>query len=76
LPGTAHDQHAGQLEAPFGGPQHTDSMQWPLMHWVPSVQAPPLGVRFVHEPFAQVNPMVQSPSPPQVVRQAGPTSHI
>ncbi len=76
LPATAHDQHAGQVAAPFGTPQHTDSMQWPLMHWVPSVQAPPLGVRFVHEPFAHVKPVAQSPSPPQVVRQAAPVSHI
>jgi hypothetical protein len=44
------------------------------MHWVPSVQAPPFGVRFVHEPFAQENPIAQSPSPPQVVRQAAPAS--
>jgi hypothetical protein len=45
---TAHDQHGRQLAEP----QQTDSTQCPLMHWVPSVQVPPFGVRFVHEPFA------------------------
>jgi hypothetical protein len=70
LPVTAHDEQAAQLEAP----QHTDSTQWPLMHSVPSVQAPPLGVRFVHEPLAQVNAGAQSPSSEQVVRQAAPSS--
>ena len=66
LPATAHDEHAAQLVAP----QHTCSTQWPLMHWVPSVQAPPFGVRFVHEPLTHELPGAQSPLPPQVVRHA------
>jgi hypothetical protein len=73
LLGTAHDEHAGQLEAP----QQTCSRQWPLMHWVPSVHAPPFGVRFVHEPFAHEYPDAQSPSPAHVVRQtAAPDAHM
>jgi hypothetical protein len=60
----------------LAAPQHTFSTQWPLMHSLPSVQAPPLIVRFVHEPFAHVYPAAQSPSPPQVVRQLGaPAPH-
>ena len=72
LPETAHEKQAEQLEAP----QHTCSTQWPLMHWVPSVQAPPFLVRFVHEPFAHENPVAQSSSLPQVVRQAEPAPHM
>ena len=72
FPATAHDEQAGQLEAP----QHTCSTQWPLMHWVPSVQAPPLAVRFVHDPPEHEKPAAQSPSPAQVVRQAAPTAHM
>jgi hypothetical protein len=68
FPGTAHDVQAGQLD----DPQHTCSTQWPLMQVVPSVQAPPFGVRFVHEPFAHVSPGTQSPSPAQVVRHVAP----
>jgi hypothetical protein len=68
LPETAHDQHAGQL----GEPQQTCSTHWPLMQVVPSVQAPPFGVRLVHEPLAHVSPGTQSPSPAQVVRHAAP----
>jgi hypothetical protein len=68
--GTAHEEHAAQLESP----QQTCSTQWPLMHWVPSVQEPPFFVRFVHEPFAHEYPdaVAQSASLPQVVRQTAP----
>jgi len=74
LPETAHEEQAGQLASP----QQTCSTQWPLMHVVPSVQAPPFLVRFVHEPFAHEYPaaVAQSPSPPQVVRQAAPAPHM
>ena len=72
FPVTAHDVHATQL----ADPQQTCSTQWPLMHWVPSVQAPPLAVRFVHDPPEHEKPAAQSPSPAQVVRQAAPTAHM
>ena len=68
LPETAHDQHGMQL----ADPQQTCSTQWPLMQVVPSVHAPPFGVRFVHEPFAHVSPGTQSPSAVHVVRHAAP----
>ena len=68
FPATAHDVHAAQL----ADPQQTCSTQWPLMQVVPSAQAPPFGVRFVHEPFAQVSPGTQSPSPAHVVRHVAP----
>jgi hypothetical protein len=71
LPATAHDEQAGQLAAP----QQTCSTQWPLAHWVPSVQLPPFGVRFVHDPFAQEKPVAQLPSLAQVVRQVAPAPH-
>ena len=72
FPATAHDEQAEQLSAP----QHTCSTQWPLMHWVPSLHALPLGVRFVHDPFAHRKPVAQSLSWPQVVRQAALVSHM
>jgi hypothetical protein len=72
LPETAQDEHAEQLAAP----QQTCSTQWPLMHVVPSVHAPPFGVRFVHDPLAHELPVAQSPSPAHVVRQLAPAPHM
>jgi hypothetical protein len=72
FPATAHDVQARQLAEP----QHTCSTQWPLTQVVPSVQAPPFGVRLVHEPLAHVSPGTQSPSPAHVVRHAAPEPHM
>jgi hypothetical protein len=65
-PWTLHAKQVAQLEAP----QHTPSTQWPLRHCGPVLQATPFAFRFVHAPPTQVEPRMQSPSPPQVVRQA------
>ena len=45
------------------------------MHSVPSVHAPPFGVRFVHELFAHENPDAQPLSSAHVVRQALAPAH-
>jgi hypothetical protein len=64
LPETAHDRQLpqGPLE------QQTPSVHMVLRHWVPVVQGAPIGRRLVQEPAWQVSPLMQSPSPPQVVR--------
>lgn len=49
--------------------QHTPSLQKPLPHWSPLVQAAPLGLR-PHELFTQVLGETQSASLLQVERQA------
>jgi len=45
LPATAHELHFAQAATP----QQKPSVQRPLMHWLPTVQAVPFGFRFVHE---------------------------
>jgi hypothetical protein len=50
-------------------PQQTPSVQNPLMHWLPAVQARPFGLRAQLPPW-QVFGATQSASPMQVVRQA------
>ena len=50
--------------------QQTPSAQMPLLHSTPVAQAVPFGLRFVHDPDWQLNPVAQSPLAVQVVRQA------
>ena len=49
--------------------QQNPSVQLPLKHSVPSVQAAPLAFRLVQTFDMQVKPDAQSLSPPHVVRQ-------
>jgi hypothetical protein len=65
-PGTAHEKQSAQLAAP----QHTPSTQWPLRHCGSVEHAVPFGCRLVQAPPTHEEPSTQSPSPPQVVRQA------
>jgi hypothetical protein len=51
-------------------PQQTPCTQCPLMQPASPLHPPPFGERLVQEPPWQVSPEMQSPSPPQVVRQA------
>ena len=48
--------------------QQTPSAQLPLKHSSPDTHVAPLASRLVHTFDMQVNPVAQSPSPPQVVR--------
>jgi hypothetical protein len=72
IPATAQDEQAGQPALP----QQTCSTQWLLAHWVPLVQLPPFGVRFVQTPSAQEKPGTQSPSLEQATRHMAPAPHL
>jgi len=65
-PAIAQDRQVPQLATV----QQKPSVQLPLKHSVPARQAAPFALRLVQAFDMQVNPVAQSPSPPQVVRQA------
>jgi hypothetical protein len=68
LPGTAQELQAGHAATP----QQNPSVQWPLMHSPPAVQAAPFAFRFVQKYPWQLKPLTQSELDAQVVLQASP----
>jgi hypothetical protein len=71
-PAIAQDRQAPQLETV----QQAPSVQLPLKHSAPATQAAPFGFRLVQTLARQENPVAQSLSPLQDVRQAaGPQAN-